>query len=142
VVRTWAKGGRTAAGFADSLPWLYAVGAAWFAIFGTWYVFGTWPPPVRRSDVVVSGRAVDGADRRRAFAAVGTDVVAAAQDLQPSAGRRDRRGSVRRVGINAVSRQVVQNIELRGYYDVLAQPTSVEWGPLVMFLVTFVSVWR
>ena len=42
------------------------------------------------------------------------------------------------LGINAVSRQVVQNVDLKGYLDVLGQHEAVKWGPLVMFLVVFV----
>ena len=42
------------------------------------------------------------------------------------------------LGINAVSRQVVQNVDLKGYLDVLGQHEAVQWGPLVMFLVVFV----
>ena len=119
-------------------PVLYAVGAAWFAIFGTWYVFGTWPPLVR--EVMWS------------FPTALLTLLTGAAPLLPlalmwlpgtktfsrplAAGIAAAQLAV--LGINGVSRQLVQNIELRGYYDVLAQPTSVEWGPLVMFLVTFV----
>jgi len=42
------------------------------------------------------------------------------------------------LGVNAVSRQVVQNINLKPSFDVLAQPTDVQWGPLWMFLIVFV----
>ena len=42
------------------------------------------------------------------------------------------------LGINAVSRQVVQNINLKPFLDVAAQPVDVQWGPLAMFLVVFV----
>lgn len=45
------------------------------------------------------------------------------------------------LGINAVSRQIVQNINLKNLtpsFDVLGQPTDVQWGPLLMFLIVFV----
>ncbi len=42
------------------------------------------------------------------------------------------------LGINAVSRQIVQNINLKPFLDVSAQPTDVQWGPLAMFLIAFV----
>ena len=119
-------------------PVLYAVGAAWFAVFGTWYVFGTWPPLVWQT--------------MWSFPAVLLTLLTGAAPLAPlallwlprtrtfsrplAAGIAAAQFGV--IGINAASRQIVQNIELRGYYDILAQPTSVEWGPLVMFLVTFV----
>ncbi len=48
------------------------------------------------------------------------------------------------VAVNAVSRQVVQNLNLKGFgdrevFDVLAQPVRVEWSPLILFLVLFVA---
>ncbi len=42
------------------------------------------------------------------------------------------------LGINAVSRQVVQNINVGRFLDVAGQPVNVQWGPVAMFLVVFV----
>ena len=42
------------------------------------------------------------------------------------------------LGINAASRQVVQNVNLKPFLDVSAQPIDVQWGPLAMFLIVFV----
>ena len=42
------------------------------------------------------------------------------------------------LGVNAVSRQVVQNLNLEPFVNVSAQPTDVQWGPLAMFLIAFV----
>ena len=42
------------------------------------------------------------------------------------------------LGVNAVSRQVVQNLNLKGFLDVTGQRVAVQWGPLAMFLVVFV----
>jgi hypothetical protein len=36
--------------------------------------------------------------------------------------------------INAISRQVVQNLELGPYLNVATQPTAVQWSPLLAFL--------
>jgi hypothetical protein len=41
------------------------------------------------------------------------------------------------LGINAASRQVVQHLEIRPYYDIVRQPTDVQWSPLVIFLIIF-----
>ena len=43
------------------------------------------------------------------------------------------------LAVNAVSRQVVQNIELKPYLDVAAQPTNTQWSAVVVFLVLFVA---
>jgi len=42
------------------------------------------------------------------------------------------------LGINAISRQVVQNANLKPFADISSQPTDVQWSPLAMFLVVFV----
>jgi hypothetical protein len=42
------------------------------------------------------------------------------------------------LGANALSRQIVQNINLMPYLNVADQPVDVQWGPLVMFLIAFV----
>lgn len=40
--------------------------------------------------------------------------------------------------LNAVSRQVVQNLEIAAYGKVWEIPQSPDWGPMMLFLVTFV----
>ncbi len=40
--------------------------------------------------------------------------------------------------LNAVSRQVVQNMEFAAYGKVWEIPQRPDWGPMVLFLVTFV----
>ncbi len=44
------------------------------------------------------------------------------------------------LGINAVSRQVVQNLELNSVakFSITKQPEAVQWSPLVFFLAVFV----
>ncbi len=41
------------------------------------------------------------------------------------------------LGVNAISRQVLQNIELKPHFDVLARQTATQYGPLAMFLIAF-----
>jgi hypothetical protein len=42
------------------------------------------------------------------------------------------------LALNAIGRQVVQNVELKPFLDVANQPTATQWGPMAMFLITFV----
>jgi hypothetical protein len=42
------------------------------------------------------------------------------------------------LAVNAVSRQIVQNINLKPLFNVSAQPTDVQLAPLAMFLIAFV----
>ncbi len=130
--RRWAQG------FATRLA---AVGAVWATVAGTWYVFGTWRPDVYSemfSFPAVALTLVTGAacwlppvllwlvrqkELTRAIAAA----VAVAQ------------GGV--LAVNAISRQIVQNLELRELFQpgVSAQPVAPDWGPMVMFLTIFVA---
>jgi len=43
------------------------------------------------------------------------------------------------LAVNAVSRQIVENVEVHRLYDVSAQPTALQWGPMVLFLVSFLA---
>jgi hypothetical protein len=43
------------------------------------------------------------------------------------------------LALNAVSRQIVQNVEVHRLYDVSAQPTAVQWGPMALFLGAFLA---
>jgi hypothetical protein len=126
---------RWAWGFARKL---YAVGMVWAGAVGTWYVFGTWPADIRNTMfqwplVVLT---------------VATAVAPGLPWLMMmTAGLcSEKRATVAAVafcqfavlGLNAASRQIVQNANLKEFFDVAAQPTAVEWGPLAMFLVVFV----
>jgi len=116
---------------------LYTLSLLWAAAAGTWYVFGTWPADLRatmfawplRPLTLLTGMATglpwmllmtaNWCAQKRA-------TVAAAALAQFGV-----------LGMNAVSRQVVQNLNLKPFLDVAAQPEDVQWGPLVMFLIVF-----
>ncbi len=128
---------RWAAGFAWKL---YTAGMIWFAVCGSWYL-AHWHPEVRTEMlqwplVVLTvatalspglpfllllrvRRQADGAPPRLAAALVGLAQFGV-------------------LGLNAVSRQIVQNLEIGLHYQVLEEATDVQWGPLAMFLAVFV----
>ena len=128
--RSWALG------FASKL---YTASLVWAAVAGTVYVFGTWSPELRAKMfdwpllplTVATGMATGlpwllmmMADRfpnkRLAVAAIAL-------------------GQFGVLGINAASRQIVQNINLKAVdFDIAALPVDVQWGPLAMFLIVFV----
>jgi hypothetical protein len=124
-----------AIGFARKL---YTLGMVWAAAAGACYVFCTWSPELR--EIMFRWPLV-----------VLTAVTAMAPGLpwllmMTANWCSEKRATVAAIafcqvgvlGINAVSRQVVQNLNLRPYLDVLAQPEAVQWGPLAMFLIVFV----
>jgi hypothetical protein len=127
---------RWALGFARKL---YALAMVWAAAAGTWYVFGTWSTALWATmfewpllPLTVATAIAPGLPWALMMTA---DRYAA------------KRGTVGAIafcqfgvlGINAISRQVVQNANLKQVsFDVSAQPVEVQWGPLAMFLVFFV----
>jgi hypothetical protein len=127
---------RWASGFAFRL---YLVGAVWFAVFGCWYVFGTWGPEVRG---VMWG-----------FPGILLTLLTAVIPALPlfllftQRGQAPTRAEGLKIGfaqvaviaVNAVSRQIVQNVELRPFLDVTAEPVHWQTGPLIIFLLLFVA---
>jgi hypothetical protein len=117
---------------------LYLASMLWAGAAGTWYVLGTWREPVRATMFSFPWIILTG--------------LTAAAPVLPVVWmwiRGDRAYSrtealllgllqVGVLAVNAVSRQVVQNVELKEYFDVAAQPAAPQWGPLAVFLSLFV----
>jgi hypothetical protein len=115
---------------------LYFVGAAWFAAAGTWYVFGTWRPAIR--DLMLAGPLLP----LTVLTAVGPGVVwllilAQRRGVTRGLAWATAAAQLAVVALNAVSRQIVQNAELRPWLDVAAEPARTQWSPLVLFLLLF-----
>jgi hypothetical protein len=117
---------------------LYTFGMIWAAAAGSWYVFRTWTPGLRltmfESPLIVLTVATAVAPGLPWLLMMTANLCSA------------KRATVAAIalcqfgvlGLNAVSRQVVQNINLAKFVDVSQQPTDVQWGPLFMFLIAFV----
>jgi len=117
---------------------VYTAGIIWFAVTGSWYVFGTWTAELRQ--------AMFGGPRL-----ILTLLTMLGPGLPWLLIVAQRRGTTRLLaflvglsqfgvlGLNAVSRQVVQNIELAKYLDVTAGQVNLQWSPLILFLVLFVG---
>lgn len=126
---------RWAVGFARKLA---LAGVVWFALCGSWYVFGAWPAGLRAAMTGGSLAFLTGATAlapglvllllllRRGPATPGFAALLGATQFLV-------------LGLNAVSRQVVQNLELRPLLDVTAEPMAMQWSPLLLFLVCFVA---
>lgn len=121
--------------WAGAFAWrLHSAGLAWFVVAGSWYVFRTWDPAVRRH--MFDG----GMLPLTVCTAAGPGVVwllLLAQRRGVTPGRAWVTGAVQVlvVAINAVARQIVQNLELRPWLDVTAAPVHTQWSPLVLFVV-------
>ncbi|MCR4414473.1 MAG: hypothetical protein NUV77_18800 [Thermoguttaceae bacterium] len=120
---------------------LSLAGAVWSTVAGAWYVFLAWPAEVFREMF--------------SFPAVLLTLVTAASPWFPSAllfawrqGDLNRSRAAAIAGthlgvlaLNAISRQIVQNIELRSLFQpgVSYQPVATQWDSLVLFLATFLG---
>ena len=130
------RGGTTGAGRGRFALRLHRSASIWFAVAGSWYVFGTWPPVVRSRMLAGPTAAL-------------TLVTALGPGLVWLLLLAQRRGTTRPLAwataaaqlgvlaLQAVSRQVVQNTELARWYDVAAEPVQGQWGPLAVFLILF-----
>jgi hypothetical protein len=125
---------RWAATFA---PKLATLGLVWFAITGSWYIFGTLRADVRGVLLGVPWLIL-------------TVLTALGPGLPWLLIMAQRQGITRRfavftalaqfgvLALNAVSRQFVQNAELGTFLNVAAEPVNTQWSPMIVFLVLFV----
>lgn len=114
---------------------LYTLGLLWFAGMGSWYFFGTFSERVLQA--IQARPAITALMGLTAIAPglpwlliflwrrYGSSVLAA---LAVAA-------QLGVIGINAISRQWVQNVEMRPYADLAAVPVRPQWAALVGFLV-------
>jgi hypothetical protein len=118
---------------------LYSIGLVWFAAAGSWYVFGTFPHRVHQAILV---------DRWVTALMVLTAIAPGLPWLLLLLWQRFASGllvgaaAVAQFGvlaINAISRQWVQNVEVRPYADLAATPVHTQLGGLILFLLMFAA---
>jgi hypothetical protein len=117
---------------------LYTVGMIWAAAAGTWYVFGTWSEELRKTMFTfptVLLTVLTGLATGLPWIMIVTERLCPAKRPLVAGIALAQVGVL---GINAVSRQVVQNINLSAVFDVFSQKIEVQWGPMAMFLIAFV----
>ncbi len=124
---------RWAAGFALKL---HTVGLIWFAVMGSWYL-STWPAEAR--DQMLSSPLII----FTALTALGPGlpwVLILFQRRQITQMLAILTGLAQFgvLALNAISRQVLQNIELSKFLDVTAEPVNLQLSPLIVFLVLFI----
>jgi len=117
---------------------LYALGMAWYAATASWYVFGTWGPDVRAS-MFAGGMAVLTVLTAAAPALPALAMLAQRAGTTPALAIGTGLLQVVVLALNAISRQVVQNAELRRVLDVTAERLQIQWSPLVLFVLLFAA---
>jgi hypothetical protein len=129
--RNWA------AGFAWKL---YAVGLVWVAITGAWYMFGTWRAEVFQTMTswpLLLLTAVTALSTGLPFALLFFARQKHLELTRPIASLLAL-AQLGVITVNGISRQVVQNLEVREYFPVADQPVDPQWGQLALFLVCVV----
>lgn len=126
--RAWA------AGFALKL---YTVGLMWFAVMGSWYAFGTWPADAR--DQMFSSPLII----LTALTALGPGlpwllILFQRRQITQTTAILTGVAQCGLLTLNAISRQILQNIELGPFLDVTAEPVNMQWSPMIFFLILFV----
>lgn len=114
------------------------LGIVWFAAMGTWYVFGTWPEETRQhmlggSTIILTLLTAAGPGLVWLLLLIQRTRVTATLALAT--------GLVQFgvLGLNAISRQVVQNFELKPYLDVTTERVQTQLSPMLVFLVLFLA---
>jgi hypothetical protein len=118
---------------------LYSLGIIWFAAFGSWYVFGTWAEETRKVMlggplIVLSIATAFGPGLPWLLMAIFSRRIDVTRPFAIVVGL----AQFGVIAINAVSRQIVQNIELGRFLDVTSEKVNMQWSPLVIFLVLFI----
>jgi hypothetical protein len=118
----------------------YIFGIIWYGSCAAWYIWGTWGNDIKQ--IMFSGT---------------TSILTLLTAISPLMvliilfwGARKKQIS-KRLGIiiglsqfivlslNAVSRQVVQNVELSRYFDITAENVQTQWSPMILFVVLFIA---
>lgn len=105
---------------------------------GAWYAFGTWRSEVRDVMFALPGVflfAITAASPGLVWLLI---VYNRNQEVGRAAATLVGLAQVGVLALNAIGRQVAQNVELKPFLDVANQPTATQWGPMVLFLVSFV----
>jgi hypothetical protein len=116
---------------------LYSAGIVWFAAAGSWYVFGTWAAEVRH--LMFGGLAALTVLTAIVPALPWLAILAQRAHITPVPALVTGLLQVVVLAVNATSRQIVQNTELRRFLDVTVERLNIQWSPLVLFLLLFVA---
>jgi len=119
---------------------LYLVGAIWFAVMASWYMFGGWTASMRQ--MAFSSPTI-------IFVAPVAILPVITWLLILLLARKGRQviwlsviiglSQFLTIGLNAIARQIVQNAELGKYIDVTAHPVNIQWSTMILFLLLFLA---
>ncbi|HXF48453.1 MAG TPA: hypothetical protein VNL73_03375 [Verrucomicrobiae bacterium] len=116
---------------------IYTIGTVWFALFGSWYVFGTWHPEIKATMFAIPLGILT------LLTAIGPGLVWVClwlfrKSVSKRAALLVALMQLVVLALNAVSRQLVQNLELKQFLDVTAEPVKMQLSPIALFLLLFI----
>lgn len=118
---------------------IYSIGILIFGAMGTWYIFGTLPETTAQ-------KLWEGSNHLALFfltaaspGAVWFLLLLQYKGLQKTLAVFAGIGQFLVLALNAVSRQLVQNIEIGKYVDVSQGKVTMQWSPMFLFLISFVT---
>jgi hypothetical protein len=117
---------------------LSTVGNIWVAGMGSWYFFGALSAEVRAAQLtspMIVLTLLTAADTGVPWLLM----LFAQRGLNTWLALRIGLAQLGALGLHAVSRQIVQNLELAPYLKVGAEPVNMQLSPLLLFLVLFVG---
>jgi hypothetical protein len=126
-----------AAGFAYK-P--YFLGIIWYAVCAAWYIFGAWQSDIK--DLMLSGPNMILTILTAASLWLPLILLiysASKHKITKLFGIIIGLSQVIVLALNAISRQVVQNAELKRYLDITSETVKIQWSPMILFLVLFVA---
>ena len=114
------------------------LGNAWVAVMGSWYFFAALPGEIRAAQLQSPMLMLT------LLTAAGTGLpwllmVLAQRGITRRLGLFAGLAQLGALGLHAISRQTVQNLELAPYLQIGAEPVNIQWSPLLLFLVLFVG---
>ncbi len=116
---------------------LSTAGVVWFAATGSWYVFIAMPDAIR-SDILggpwLALTIITAISIGLPWLLIAMQAGGVTRSLAVLTGL--AQFSV--LGLNAFSRQLVQNAQLKPFWDVAAERVNSQWSPLFVFLLLFV----
>ena len=117
---------------------LYTFGMVWFAAAGTWYVFGTWSDQMR-TKMFTAPLLFHTLTTAACPGLVWLLILAQRKGVVKNFAAFTGIAQVGVLALNAASRQIVQNTELKKFIDISAEQVNMQWSPMITFLVLFVA---
>ena len=118
---------------------IYLIGIVVYAGMGSWYFFGTLPQTIVTSIMNAAELKILVASTALFPIVVLLFMIAQTRILKKYMAALIGASQFVFLGLNAISRQWVQNYEASRYFDVSGETVHIQWSPMIVFLILFVA---